>query len=987
MFPHSPAALVAAVLLSLTPAAVRWWWGRPLVRLADDPILAERLAAHRRRAGSVTVTCAAVMIVGWPGYAAWAVPLQVLAQMVGGYPLRRALYRETWSFPGYLWFFLRMTAGVFGFWIVLASAPWLVWCAGRFDWIAGLVLAGGLVVWNAHYPDILRRLMRARPVTDPGVVARFEALVNTFGLPMPRFEYVPMDGGVVANAVALPSLKKSSVVFTETLLTRSTEDETIAICAHELAHLEYYNPARLGRMNAATCCLIAAGAAVAPVSRLVFHATEIAVPDLLWSGALAVALVLRAKHRQKNETASDLRAVQMTGDPEALASALTKLHTIARVPRRWDQQQERQATHPSLARRIRDIRAAAGVASVPLDSPRSFRAGAGAAAVTFEDSRLCWDEGTGVSHLVEYGTLVELRLRASATGAITLVAAEKSGRRWSMVPAAEDLPALQGLLDVVDGRLTHDASISSFSPLVSRLVAVFAASIGVLAGQFAPGLIALLAALLPAGALLTAAGLAAVAGAGLVLRDGAAGQAGPEVASMLVLLGIALLFIGRSRRAESSRIATMLVAALGACATIALVFIGFGGLNPIRLHQAARSEPGATVLLLALAGACLTLRRPVMRYAAAAAAVGGVLLSVIATTAFLDGVGRDPFLVAAPPVVWRWIDAPSAAQFDLSFEVGQLQLSPHGRLVAVTQLDDDEDESRSARFYLGEPGKALSEMAADDVAFVDDHRALLLVRHDGNAEVREVSFDGTPVVVSHQDIGRVAAHSIAYHGASNEWIVTGRDEARAFVRVSGTVGDNSQVRTAKWSAPSQRMEWIDAVAVHGSDAFVVEKQYVYGPLGGSRLAALAPLMIRTYGRSQMWRVHDRERVDAGHSLLDASCDSDVLDEGRVVCTAFDGLRTRVVTIDPTTGVVSALAMMDGRFGRTGSVTGGWLSGWKDSTPAALRLATREAFRPRKNKDEFVTAVTGADAVVGTVASIDDGSRVRVYPLLNRGGVH
>src|SRR5262249_23080581 len=157
---------------------------------------------------------------------------------------------------------------------------------------------------------------------------------------------------------------------------------------------------------------------------------------------------------------------------------------------------------PSLARRIRDIRAAAGVTSVPLESSKIFKAAAGTTTVTFEASRLCWDEGGGVSHLLEYGTLVELRLRASTTGTVTLIAAEKGGRRWSMVPATGDLPAVQQVLDVVDGKLTHDTSSQPLSPVVSRLVAIAASSIGLLAGQFAFGLVALLASLVPSGALL-----------------------------------------------------------------------------------------------------------------------------------------------------------------------------------------------------------------------------------------------------------------------------------------------------------------------------------------------------------------------------------------------------------------------------------------------------------------------------------------------------
>ena len=177
---------------------------------------------------------------------------------------------------------------------------------------------------------------------------------------MPRFGYVSMRGGVFANAVALPSSSGSSVLFTDTLLSRLSEDETIAICAHELAHLEHFDGARLRKANVASHLLIAAAAATAPLARVLSGSPGPGPFLWVWPCAVIVALFQVASHRQKNETASDLRAVALTGDAEALARALITLHTIARVPRRWAQERERQSTHPSLARRIRDIRASAG---------------------------------------------------------------------------------------------------------------------------------------------------------------------------------------------------------------------------------------------------------------------------------------------------------------------------------------------------------------------------------------------------------------------------------------------------------------------------------------------------------------------------------------------------------------------------------------------------------------------------------------------------
>src|SRR5262249_46207009 len=144
------------------------------------------------------------------------------------------------------------------------------------------------------------------------------------------------------------------------------------------------------------------------------------------------ALAWMARDRQQNETASDLRAVELSGNAEALVRALTKVYTFSRVPRRVDAEMERMASHPSLARRIRAIRAAAGVTQpAALPQPESVRGGA--TVVTFETDRLHWQESEGVAHMLSYAHLTELRLHARATGSPRLVAVERGGRRWEAV--------------------------------------------------------------------------------------------------------------------------------------------------------------------------------------------------------------------------------------------------------------------------------------------------------------------------------------------------------------------------------------------------------------------------------------------------------------------------------------------------------------------------------------------------------------------------
>ena len=60
---------------------------------------------------------------------------------------------------------------------------------------------------------------------------------------------------------------------------------------------------------------------------------------------LAAALVRLVRHRA-HETESDRRAVELCGDPRALARALVKLHALALLPRRLAVEEERRADAP-----------------------------------------------------------------------------------------------------------------------------------------------------------------------------------------------------------------------------------------------------------------------------------------------------------------------------------------------------------------------------------------------------------------------------------------------------------------------------------------------------------------------------------------------------------------------------------------------------------------------------------------------------------------
>ena len=503
--------------MALVPAALRWWWGRALAPLADDPAFPERLVAHRFRTSRSFGVAFALLLVLVTHTLLWSLPLLVLSCTVASFRFRRVIYRESWSLAGYLSFVTRASVAIFGFWLLLAALPALAGLAGSYGWLVALALGLLLVIWNARYTDAVRLLLRATAIDNPDLVAKFTALAQASTAGMPRFEQARLGGGAIANAIALPAVSRPSVLFTDTLLSRLKDDEIVAICGHELAHLEHYNAHRMRRLNAANLLLIAGSLAAVAVA----YATSPSSlsPSIFWPCIVVAAMAWRVRDRQQHETESDLRAVALTGDPDALARALTKIHAYAHLPRRVDAEHEQQASHPSLARRIKAIRSATPGERPTVTANATFLSADGSIEVTFADARLEWREGDAALHSLSYSHLTELRLHARPSGPTRLLVVERSGRRWDMPLADGDAARAQAVLDLVDGQLAESAASASLWPAAQRAFTLLAVSIAVLSGQIATMIVALIALARPAAPLIAAAGAALIAAAGLAPRE------------------------------------------------------------------------------------------------------------------------------------------------------------------------------------------------------------------------------------------------------------------------------------------------------------------------------------------------------------------------------------------------------------------------------------------------------------------------------------
>jgi Zn-dependent protease with chaperone function len=983
--------------LCLVPAVLRWWAGRALRAHLDDPLLPERLVAQRRRNQQVLgFVLAGSVVVGTFDDLIWAIPLLVITRAAAAYPLRRALYDERWSLAGYLVWMGRLLLGFVGFRLLVALVPLLVVAAGSFDWIAAIALGALLFFWHARSADWFRFILGTRPLDGGPLLARFEAMAAASTAPKPRFEVIHLHGGAIANAVALPSRRGSSVVYTDTLLRLLDADESAAITAHEIAHLEHFDAARLRVLNRIMSGLIAVAIGAPLLGRLVPGLPVLAL-ETAWVAVYAFALAWTVRDHQRNETASDLRAIALCGDPEALVRALVKVYMFSRVPRRWDTQMEHAATHPSLARRIRAIRAAAAAsdpasssaaapssASTPSAAPSTsdtLRSADGRVVVTIADA-LHWQEAEGVLHVLPYAQLTELRLDVRDRAATRLVAVERGGRRWEAALDAADAARAQTILDRVDGRLAEPPPRTLAIPWLQAAGAIVAIS-AMWAGHFAVALVAIGASLRSAAAFFAAAGAAALGAAALVGREAIEGGAFAAAwpALLLLVFGVALLAgAWRKRHDDSGRLVNAGTAGLAALALLCVGAIAMRGGDVVRLYQASAALPAAAVLPLALAGALAMRPRRAWRIAAVPVCLVGLMIGIAGSGSFLHAFGRDPFLVDAPLLPVQTLTGSPVADVTLPGILSGLRLSPGGTRIALMKYTAG--PRPVMRFSVGAPGSGFTSIAATDLLFLDDDRVLAMTVDGVRARLQELRV-GSDSAAWEQSIENLAGPRLAYRRGSNRWVVTGMDDEGRLVSVEGIVGGGSLTRR-EWNL-MDRDEVTEAWAIEGDTALRAQRGFGFDPRGGGALALTLMAMLDGL-ETRLTRITPAGRTDVAVSRLETFCTDHAFNGERLVCMAYDGARTHVFAFAPAADTPDAIGSLAGHFLASMPTREGWVSGWTTTGLGAVNLpgyvaldlvSRRLVAVPGELRAEEVTAAGDVAAIVTHDTS---STRVRLYAL-------
>lgn len=215
---------------------------------------------------------------------------------------------------------------------VLGTVAWLV--GGPTGIVVAIVgttvLALGM---PALPPPAVMRLYGAVPLAPYGAPALYRAvadLAGRAGLAIVPSLYILRAPG--ANAFTVGNARSAAIAVTDGLLRHLEERELRAVLAHEIAHLAAgdIDLMRLADVLATATRLIGTFGLVICLFAIVTAGPESVPAWVIWTLALAplaLALMQLGLSRSR-EFAADMAAVEITGDPVALAQALVRIERL-----------------------------------------------------------------------------------------------------------------------------------------------------------------------------------------------------------------------------------------------------------------------------------------------------------------------------------------------------------------------------------------------------------------------------------------------------------------------------------------------------------------------------------------------------------------------------------------------------------------------------------------------------------------------------------
>ena len=947
LVPPLAAALIALAAGVLAAVAVR-----PLLRAVDSPTLPERLLRWSGQHRVVAVLAYAPLLLSGRS-ALWAVPLAWLGLQFTTHRVRRTIFGDRWSLGGQVWWNARSLLAIQAWWWSMMSAPAVLLYT---DAPAAIVVGTGvaLLAWLYFYNDVLAAVLGARPVAAPALREAFEPILAKATIRRPRLLQAGPRGARLINAFALGAVRGDAVLFFDGLLEELAPVESAAVLAHEIGHLEDFATRRWSIYGLAPALVLGGMLVTLAIGRLGGDDSL----GLVWLAVVFCAVLSRILRSQQRETASDRRAVELCGDGEALIRALVAIHDGARVPRRFQPEFARRATHPSLARRIQAIRALGGVAPPPIE-PRAFASDGVPRAVVFEAERIVFvtvgDDRLDLADLaglmqrarhleaLPYGELSSLHVDPRRDGGATLVAVDRQGETRRLAVADADVAAVQAMLDAADARLGPAVPAQRLPHIAGRVAAVAALVAAVPLLAWSVVATALVALVRPTTPLLGGLAAALVTTAALQARHPSTPW---QVAAIALVGALAAAVAVRQHRVDRSHeapfrwdgflLAGFLVAAASAIVPSWLI-LALGHDDVGRLHVVARAFAGGAAGWAALGGVSLFVPRRLARLTAMAAFGLAATVAAIGSNTFRDRVVPDPLVSSSPAVVVQDLAGNENGRLSVPGAHWQVALAPDARHVVLGP--DRNEEDGTARFVVAGFDGWQRSVAADDVRFVDAG-TLLVSRWEGRTlrlsaeSIREATPRWTLDVPDAPTGGAVDVDT------AGRWRIEPAGEANPHEkpeRLEGRVGLAAFSRLAL-AAPEQAAEIPPQRGVSASGAEIAVRREFTGAF--HRLGWLLPDLA---WRSVLERVGGAAPGVLARSRLALDCWGPSLTAATATCLARTGDDTFVWDVAADAGAPRPIATMTGRVVSHGSDDRSVLL-WHDRDLLMLWRGTHHALR-------------------------------------------
>jgi heat shock protein HtpX len=202
------------------------------------------------------------------------------------------------------------------------------------------------------------------------------ALREIYVLPVARFRF--------ANAYAMEA---DRILLTDFLLAHLSRREVAAIAAHEVDHLRQKRRTPWALFGGCLALFIAGMVLLITTDSMeaLFRQLDSPTGPVWPLPFLLLTWVFPARfHSRRQEMKADAGSARLTGDPEALISALVRLSRLNLLPMRWSFLEGILSTHPSTDRRCEALAARFGV---PKDRLEQLLAGEGIAEAAAAEDR------------------------------------------------------------------------------------------------------------------------------------------------------------------------------------------------------------------------------------------------------------------------------------------------------------------------------------------------------------------------------------------------------------------------------------------------------------------------------------------------------------------------------------------------------------------------------------------------------------------------